>query len=629
MSALTRFLAWLKTKDSSSLAKPALGLIAAFVILQFRLDPIEFFLFDLRFRVRPFVTNSGKVETVLMDRESVALFKGVPNFRNQADVLAKIIEQKPLAIAYVTPLTPDDYDEESRGRSLSVAPGSDEDKQEFIDVALSFPNFYQLTDLMVLKGEANKLSLPPPFEQIKVLSAPKTMDILQFGKDRGTRRVILNYQGEILGHLALAQMATPDRPIEDVMKRAFDFLDTKQVWIDWTRPGTVPVTKFEDIYRSAVEPHRFTNKIVLIGDDFDKSITAYVTAPFNKPLTTYLEMHANALETLIKNSSPIRAPGWLNWLITSIVAIFTIQAVFTVSPAKGLLSLAGATAAVCLVAFFAFWPFGIMISMAHALLTIFLTYYFFIPYRLIIESRRSWEYFQKHQLLEQVEELKTNFISMMSHDLKTPIARIQGMTEVITKDTNSLSANQQEAVDHIRSSSDDLLKFTNAVLNYAQIESKGVELRKQSRDINELLGEVVKKHEFLAKAKGLELITEFEPLFSISIDPDLMKQVFSNLIENAIKYSPANSKILVSTEEKDGKVIVQVADQGAGIPSDEQANIFMKFFRSKDAKTSPIKGSGLGLYLAKYFVELHQGTIEVESSVGQGSTFIVELPVGN
>lgn len=129
--------------------------------------------------------------------------------------------------------------------------------------------------------------------------------------------------------------------------------------------------------------------------------------------------------------------------------------------------------------------------------------------------------------------------------------------------------------------------------------------------------------------KHIEIQTELEPLFSISLDPDLMKQVFSNLLENAIKYSQENSKVLVKTAEVDGFVQIQFQDHGPGISSDELDNVFMKFFRSKNAKSSPIKGSGLGLYLAKYFVELHQGRISVQSFVGKGSTFTVELPLGS
>jgi signal transduction histidine kinase len=247
---------------------------------------------------------------------------------------------------------------------------------------------------------------------------------------------------------------------------------------------------------------------------------------------------------------------------------------------------------------------------------------------LIIENRRSWEYYQKNKLLTQVEELKTNFLSMMSHDLKTPIARIQGMAEVVRSDKNPLSPTQAEAIDTLRRSSDELLEFISSVLNLGRIESKAIQLHLQSKDVNALLKEVVSKLEYLAGSKNIDIRTELEPLFSIKFDVDLIRQVLSNLVENAIKYSPEKTSILVSSEERDGWIVVQVADQGPGIPEDELPHIFMKFYRSRNAKGSAIKGSGLGLYLAKYFVELHKGRIQVDSTLGQGSTFTVELPAG-
>jgi signal transduction histidine kinase len=211
--------------------------------------------------------------------------------------------------------------------------------------------------------------------------------------------------------------------------------------------------------------------------------------------------------------------------------------------------------------------------------------------------------------------------------MKTPLARIQGMTDVIQKDATPISSPQREALDTIKQSAEDLLKFISTILNYAKIESQGVELHLQSRDVNEILKEVIRKNEFLARLKQIQLLAELEPLFSAKVDAELLRQVFSNLVENAIKYSPEKSKVLISSEEVDGKIIIQIADQGMGIAADELPNIFMKFFRSKHAKSSPIKGSGLGLYLAKYFVELHRGRISCESTPGQGSTFTVELPV--
>ena len=138
---------------------------------------------------------------------------------------------------------------------------------------------------------------------------------------------------------------------------------------------------------------------------------------------------------------------------------------------------------------------------------------------------------------------------------------------------------------------------------------------------------MVKKSKYSANRKNIEIITEFEPLFSVKADEDLLKQVFANLIENAVKYSPNDSRILVSTEEVNGRMVVQVADQGRGISEEDLDNVFEKFYRTSDVVNTDIAGSGLGLFLARYFVELHHGDIDVESQPGQGSTFTVRLPM--
>ena len=216
---------------------------------------------------------------------------------------------------------------------------------------------------------------------------------------------------------------------------------------------------------------------------------------------------------------------------------------------------------------------------------------------------------------------------MMSHDLKTPIARIQGMAEMALREQDRLTTQQLEALKNITSSSDELEHFIASILNLGRIESKDIKLHLRSKDINALLIEVIKKSEYLARQKNISIVTEFEPMFSVKVDEDLLRQVFTNLVENAIKYSPNDSSIMISTEEIDGKVQVQVADQGIGISTDEIGNLFTKFYRAKEIRDSEVKGSGLGLYLARYFVDLHKGQISVESAPQQGSTFTVELPM--
>ncbi len=616
------------TSKVTLLLRVTFALAFSFLLVQLKLDSLESYISDLRFRMRPNTNLSGNIELILIDQRTVEHFKRIPSYSDHAQVLRAILAQEPKALIYVTPLTHAGDSEEEKGRSLTAPEGTQQEAIEFATL-LDSPKVYQITDKMFLKGENEQAKLKTPFDHVRLLSGPKTADLNLFANDGVTRRVIVDYNGEPMGHPQIASLFNPDLTDLRRLEGQFQVYETNQIAIDFQRAGTFPTTRFEDLVRQSADLSRFKGKLVLIGDDLGKSFKSYIKTPYSRDpaAMTLLEMQANMFETFIRNSAPRRSPAWIDWILTAVISMFVLHVVMTLRPLKGIGLLFGAALALSFVGFVLFWPFNIMIPMAHPFLAVFLCYYFFIPYRLIIENRRSWEYQQKNQLLSQVEELKTNFISMMSHDLKTPIARIQGMSDVIIKDPVTLSEAQHEALDHIRSSSDDLLRFINSILNYAQIESQGVQLRLQSRDINQILEEVVHKHEFLAKLKYIQLKTELETLFPIQVDPDLIRQVFSNLVENAIKYSPENSKILISSEEVNGHVRVQVADQGNGIPAEDLPHVFMKFYRSSHAKASPIKGSGLGLYLAHYFVELHRGQITVESSLGQGSTFTVDLPL--
>lgn len=602
----------LMTLNLKSILQVLISLIIGFVISNLKLDYLEYYFFDVRQRIAPESPISNNIQLIFNDAQTISDLLGEPEFKHYADLVDKLESSKPRFIIFnIDPTT------------LS---GAKKDKDFFISEINKYKNIYFTTEDLELKGETNRLKYETPFQDFKLGSAPKTADTKLFAKDNVTRRMLISYQDKKMLHYQIAESYNNQIESLENVHGLFELLESYQVYIRFHPTGSFPRKSIAEFLKS---PTDVTDKIVVIGADNNKTFRDYIATPFSRDSVamTTTEMHANMIETLIQNNAPKNIHPWVQYLITILISVLTLHIVLTLRPAHGLIILSGAFTAVILFSFILYWLFGLLFQMANPLLAIFLCYYFFIPYRLIIENRRSWEYYQKHQILQQVEELKTNFISMMSHDLKTPIARILGMTDLILKDETSLSSNQREALDTIKQSSDDLLKFINAILQYGRIESANVQLNLQNKDINSLIKEVTKKHEFLAKIKKIQVLQELEPLFPIEVDPELIKQVFSNLLENAIKYSPEETKILITSEEKNNKVIIQFSDQGPGIPSDELSNIFMKFFRSKEAKTSTIKGSGLGLYLAKYFTEIHQGSIFVESSLGKGSTFIVELPL--
>ena len=603
------------------------AVVASFIITSFKFDLIEFYLFDLRTSAKALLgmskIESPKIAFIYINSKTIEKHNGNPSFITHQKFLEKLSRITDSQILYNFRLDEKQFIE---------IKGSYEEKFSFNKYVKTLNNVFFITEDMALKGQENELFLNIPLQDLKMKSAPTTSDNKFNSKNPISRRIIVSYENQPLFHQNIAAIYNNEISDLNKIKGKFEHIGTDQVYITFYQQNSFPTYTFDDILEERVPVDLLRNRIIIVGMHTNKHIEDYVATPYSydtADLITKSELHANMIQTLINNDAPRKVPQPINILITTLISILTVYVALSVKPSKGITILLSTFLgfglfSTMLLAFFDLW-----IDMAHPFLAIFLCYYFFIPYRLIIENRRSWEYLQKNKLLSQVEELKTNFISMMSHDLKTPIARIQGMTEVILKDNVMLSSVQREAVDTIKGSSDDLLKFINSILQYGRIESQGVDLHKQSKDINQLLQDVIKKHEFLARVKKIKIVTELEPMFPVPVDSDLIKQVFSNLIENAIKYSVEDSLVTVKSREEGNTVLIEVIDMGMGIPEEDLPNIFMKFFRSHNVKTSTIKGTGLGLYLAHYFVTLHKGELTVVSETQKGSKFTVSLPLNS
>jgi len=591
---------------------------------------LNFTLSDLAVRLETYLRSgqtSANSVLVLIQNSTVQIIGSEPKLSHWNRVLESIGQQGARAIVITKPLAR--WSDED---VPNLAPFIDFDFQslkEFNRLLRKYPIFQQ-TDRLFLSGNKSREHLASPFDQVPILSAPKTSDTALFAEDGVTRRLLLRYQEQELGHYELAKKINPNIPkVEDIPGK-FALYDSDQVWMSFRRSGYFPVVAFQNLLTNeGLDQNIFRDKVVFIGEDLGKSLKDYIKTPFSKDPSsmTVTEYHANALETIVENRAIRYVSQTVAGIISFILVIAVLYGSFHSQPFIGFISLFGTLVTVFIINFIAYFYWNWQVPLAHIIISVTLSYYILLPYRLLIEQRKTWEVQQKNALLSQVEELKTNFISMMSHDLKTPIARIQGMTDIILKDSVILSTKQREAIDYIRSSSEDLLRVLNAILSYAKIESDGVVLNKTSRDINKLVEEVIQRYQFLAKVKNIQVIFEPEPLFPIQVDGEIMKQVISNLIENAIKYSPENTKVLIVTEEVEGVIRLQISDQGIGIQKEDLPFLFSKFFRGAQAKASPVKGSGLGLYLTKYFIELHGGRISVESEVSLGTTFTVDLPI--
>jgi signal transduction histidine kinase len=274
--------------------------------------------------------------------------------------------------------------------------------------------------------------------------------------------------------------------------------------------------------------------------------------------------------------------------------------------------------------FLIFSLFGLWIKLSHIILGIFVVYYIWVPFRAIEEYQTRYAIQEEAKLLKQVDNLKQNFISLMSHDLKTPVAKIAGIADIL-KVQYPNTPDQGKLLENIVQSTKELNSFITSILDLTKIESQNLTLKKESKDLNKIIEAIALKLKFEASNQEMEIELDLSPLYPITVDVILMNRVISNLIENAIKYAGKGKKISIKTWDDKDWVYLEIKDNGAGIKPQDLEHIFDKFYRVKNDTSHSIKGSGLGLYLVKYFIELHEGTISASSEFGNGTSFIIKL----
>jgi two-component system NtrC family sensor kinase len=227
--------------------------------------------------------------------------------------------------------------------------------------------------------------------------------------------------------------------------------------------------------------------------------------------------------------------------------------------------------------------------------------------------------------LKEVDRIRSEFVHTVSHDLRSPLTSVIGYSELLER-VGPLNETQREFVARIQDSIQHITSLINDLLDLGSIEA-GMDTHREFVQLEGILRYTVNMLEGQIKAKQLKIHIDIAAsLPALRANPIRLRQVFDNVIGNAIKYSHVNGEIHISIRAEENQVILQVRDDGPGIPASDQPHIFDKFYRGTNI-TSDVEGSGLGLAIVKNIVENHQGRIWVESTVGTGSSFFIVLPV--
>ena len=236
-------------------------------------------------------------------------------------------------------------------------------------------------------------------------------------------------------------------------------------------------------------------------------------------------------------------------------------------------------------------------------------------------AREQAEYAREQA--EEMAQLKSAFLANMSHEIRTPLTAIIGFAQILGEE---VSPEQRELVEPIEQSGKRLLSTLNSVLDLAQLKSDGVDLSIEPVDVAEEVHDLAEMLRPQASAKGLSLIVN-APVYGIIAHADrpALNRVLTNLLSNAIKFTEVG-RITVSAEQTDSMVYIRVRDTGRGIGSEFLPSLFEEFRQESTGVTRSHEGSGLGLAITKGLVDLMEGTIEVDSTVGEGSVFTVALP---
>ncbi|MCB9208297.1 MAG: HAMP domain-containing histidine kinase [Ignavibacteriales bacterium] len=250
--------------------------------------------------------------------------------------------------------------------------------------------------------------------------------------------------------------------------------------------------------------------------------------------------------------------------------------------------------------------------------------------RIMLQEEVIREHLETERL-EELNKIKSYFVSSVSHDLKTPLTSIKLFAERLRTISNLKKEKVDEYLDIIEGESDRLTRLINSVLDYSKIEKGVQKYILQKVNVVEVVKKVLVSLDYQFRIGKFKVVTHFEnDKIYVNADEDAIAEALVNLLSNSMKYSNLKKEILVSVYKDNANIIIEIKDFGIGISEEEISNIFEPFFRSSNQKIDKSGGAGLGLSIVKHIMDGHNGKVEVKSKIGEGSTFLLIFPlIGN
>jgi len=264
-----------------------------------------------------------------------------------------------------------------------------------------------------------------------------------------------------------------------------------------------------------------------------------------------------------------------------------------------------------------------------ALLVLFVVVFLYKSFKLSRFTIETLEFRKNYEKQLAADKEKEDFLAMLVHELRSPLAVMKGASDLMLKDAAKLSKEQIETLlAQIRTSSAGMLKIVNDILDVSKMDSGKFEVSRVFGDINKILSDECSYYAALAGEKQVKIETKFDDtLPSFNFDPDRIRQVMNNLLSNAIKFAPEGSVVTVGSQKNQNMAFISISDDGDGIPDELKHKLFHKFVQLDGRNHVKVGGTGLGLVVCKGIIETHGGKVWIEDNHPKGAKFVFSIPL--